>query len=420
MKKVIIIIIALAAILGCIAYFIFYTENKNNLIVISAEPVKIGSIANIVTATGTIEPIQQVEVGTQVSGEVKKVYVDYNSQVKAGQLIAEIDKTNLKVSVEESKTSYEKALNEVNYIRKTYERQKALYDENLISQADFDEIEYRYNNAKSSLTQAKASLDKAKTNLSYADIFSPVDGVVLSKSIEEGQTVAASFNTPTLFTIAQDLTKMQVEADIDEADIGQIKVGQRVSFTVDAFQNDIFEGKVTQVRLDPQVTSNVVTYTVIIEADNTDLKLMPGLTATVSIYTLEINNVLTIPEGALNYRITPDMMQKYYAQIKEKIELPQETQSLNGEKMSPKSDNSGEKEVNKKHNGKNFVWVLSNKKLERKMVSVGECDEINYQVISGLSENDSVVTNIKSVNKKDAATTKSPFMPGRPGGNRKR
>ncbi len=414
MKKLkLILILLLLAAVGVAVYFIFFSENKNSVVVVSAQPATMGSIANVVTATGTIEPIQQVEVGTQVSGEVKKVYVDYNSQVKAGQLIAELDKTNLKVSVSEAQISYEKALNELNYIKKNYERQKSLYADKLISEADFDEISYKYNNAKSSLTQSKASLDKAKTNLGYADIYSPVDGVVLSKSIEEGQTVAASFNTPTLFTIAQDLTKMQVEADIDEADIGQIKVGQRVTFTVDAFQNDVFNGKVVQVRLDPKVTSNVVTYTVIIEADNPDLKLMPGLTATVSIYTLEISNVLTIPESALNYRIDFELLEKYYAQngVKmERPEMPKDSASFKKRSKGEKPDKRG-----------NFVWVISNKKLERKPVTIGESDEINYQVISGLSENDSVVTSLKSVTKKDLAQAKSPFMqqrPNRGGGNR--
>ncbi|MBP5725024.1 MAG: efflux RND transporter periplasmic adaptor subunit [Bacteroidales bacterium] len=414
MKKLkLILILLLLVAAGVAVYFIFFSENKNSVVVVSAQPATMGSIANVVTATGTIEPIQQVEVGTQVSGEVKKVYVDYNSQVKAGQLIAELDKTNLKVSVSEAQISYEKALNELNYIKKNYERQKSLYADKLISEADFDEISYKYNNAKSSLTQSKASLDKAKTNLGYADIYSPVDGVVLSKSIEEGQTVAASFNTPTLFTIAQDLTKMQVEADIDEADIGQIKVGQRVTFTVDAFQNDVFNGKVVQVRLDPKVTSNVVTYTVIIEADNPDLKLMPGLTATVSIYTLEISNVLTIPESALNYRIDFELLEKYYAQngVKmERPEMPKDSASFKKRSKGEKPDKRG-----------NFVWVISNKKLERKPVTIGESDEINYQVVSGLSENDSVVTSLKSVTKKDLAQAKSPFMqqrPNRGGGNR--
>ena len=414
MKKLkFILILLLLAAAGVAAYFLFFSESKNSVVVVSAQPAKMGSIANVVTATGTIEPIQQVEVGTQVSGEVKKVYVDYNSQVKAGQLIAELDKTNLKVSVSEAQISYEKALNELNYIKKNYERQKSLYADKLISEADFDEISYKYNNAKSSLTQSKASLDKAKTNLGYADIYSPVDGVVLSKSIEEGQTVAASFNTPTLFTIAQDLTKMQVEADIDEADIGQIKVGQRVTFTVDAFQNDVFNGKVVQVRLDPKVTSNVVTYTVIIEADNPDLKLMPGLTATVSIYTLEISNVLTIPESALNYKIDFELLEKYYAQngVKmERPEMPKDSASFKKRSKGEKPDKRG-----------NFVWVISDKKLERKPVTIGESDEINYQVISGLSENDSVVTSLKSVTKKDLTQAKSPFMqqrPNRGGGNR--
>lgn len=419
LKIIIPIILLIAA--GVAAYFIFFSGSKNTVIVVSAQTAKMGSIANVVTATGTIEPIQQVEVGTQVSGEVKKVYVDYNSQVTAGQLIAELDKTNLKATVAESQTSYERALNELNYIKKNYERQKTLFEDKLISQSEFDEIEYKYNNAKCSLTQAKASLDKAKTNLSYADIYSPVDGVVLSKSIEEGQTVAASFSTPTLFTIAQDLTKMQVEADIDEADIGQIKEGQRVTFTVDAFQNDVFDGKVTQVRLDPTVTSNVVTYTVIIEADNSNLKLMPGLTATVSIYTLEINNVLTVPEGALNYRIEPDLIQKYYAQNGVKMERPEKPKEGVKPEMA-KSDSTQKKAKSFDNNG-DFVWVIANQKLERRQVKTGASDEINYQIVSGISETDSIVTSMKSVTKKDMAKASSPFMQGpmgkRPGGGKR-
>lgn len=406
-KKIIIIVLTLIAIA---AYFLFFTSDKNNTVVVSTSPAKIGSISKVVTATGTIEPTQQVEVGTQVSGEVKKIYVDYNSQVKQGQIIAEIDKTNLRATVAEAQTSYERALNELDYIKKNYERQKTLYNDKLISDADFEEISYKYNNAKSSLTQAKASLDKAKTNLSYADIYSPVDGVVLSKSIEEGQTVAASFNTPTLFTIAQDLTKMQVEADVDEADIGQIKEGQRVTFTVDAFQEDVFNGKVTQVRLDPTVTSNVVTYTVIIEADNSKLKLMPGLTATVTIYTLEIADALTIPEGALNYEISPDLLRKYAEQNEQA--LTQDIPTRKPDSVRPQKRDRQEKQGD-------FVWVLSNKKLERRPVTKGANDEINYQILSGLSENDSVVTNMKTVTKKEEANTQSPFMQGPPGGKRR-
>ena len=408
-KKIIIIVIALIAIATAI-YFLFFATDNNNKVIVTTSTAKIGNIAKVVTATGTIEPTQQVEVGTQVSGEVKKIYVDYNSQVKQGHIIAEIDKTNLRATVAEAQTTYERALNELDYIKKNYERQKTLYNEKLISDADFEAITYQYNNAKSSLTQAKASLDKAKTNLSYADIYSPVDGVVLSKSIEEGQTVAASFNTPTLFTIAQDLTKMQVEADVDEADIGQIKEGQRVTFTVDAFQDDIFNGKVTQVRLDPTVTSNVVTYTVIIEADNSKLKLMPGLTATVTIYTKEIANVLTIPEGALNYEISHDLLQKY---------AEQNGQTFTQENSTRKPDSTGPQKIRRQEKQGDYVWVLSNKKIKRQPVIKGASDEIHYQILSGLSENDSVVTNIKTITKKEAANTQSPFMQGPPGSKRR-
>lgn len=402
-KGKLILILGIFLALGAAAYFFFFAKGKKETIVMTADVVKKGSIANIVTATGTIEPIQQVEVGTQVSGEVKKVYVDYNSQVKEGQLIAELDKTNLKASVEEAQTSYERALNELNYNKKNYERQKALFDDDLISQAEYDEVLYKYTNSKCSLTQAKASLDKAKTNLSYADIYSPVDGVVLSKSIEEGQTVAASFSTPTLFTIAQDLTKMQVEADIDEADIGQIKEGQRVSFTVDAYQNDVFDGKITQVRLDPKVTSNVVTYTVIIEANNPDLKLMPGLTATVSIYTLEINDVLTVPDGAVNYELPFDLLRKYNEQNNIKMEKPErQNHEGNFEGKAPRDGKKGRKG--------DFVWVVVDKKIERRKVEIGNRDEISCQIVSGLSEGDSVLVSLKTASDKDMPKGKSPFM----------
>lgn len=411
-KGKLILIICILLALGAVAYFFFFAKGTKETIVVSADVVKKGSIANVVTATGTIEPIQQVEVGTQVSGEVKKVYVDYNSQVKEGQLIAELDKTNLKASVEEAQTSYERALNELNYNKKNYERQKTLFDDGLISQADYDEVVYKYTSSKCSLTQAKASLDKAKTNLSYADIYSPVDGVVLSKSIEEGQTVAASFSTPTLFTIAQDLTKMQVEADIDEADIGQIKEGQRVTFTVDAYQNDVFDGKITQVRLDPKVTSNVVTYTVIIEANNPNLKLMPGLTATVSIYTLEVNDVVTIPEGALNYELSFDLLKKYYDQNKIKMEKPEHPNREGGfeGKMSEE-----------RKNGKkgDFVWVIVDKKIERRKVEIGNSDEISCQIISGLNEGDSVLVSLRTASDKELLKAKSPFMQQRPGQKRR-
>ncbi|MEC8682795.1 MAG: efflux RND transporter periplasmic adaptor subunit, partial [Bacteroidota bacterium] len=296
--------IILAVILVCIIAgvgYAFFGADSGTTITAETTTVTKGKVATMVTATGTIEPLTEVEVGTQVSGEVEKIYVDYNSTVTKGQLLAELDKTNLIAALQQANASYSNAVTQRDYYNKIYSRQKKLYEEEVISQADFDDAEYNFNNSKISVTQALSDLQKAKTNLSYADIYSPIDGVVLSKEVDEGQTVAASFETPTLFTIAKDLKEMQVEADVDEADIGNVAEGQRVSFTVDAYQGETFTGTITQVRLDPTEEESVITYTVVIKADNPDLKLKPGLTATVSIYTLELDDVLTTEAKAVNF-----------------------------------------------------------------------------------------------------------------------
>lgn len=263
--------------------------------------VEKGDISTTVTATGTIEPVTKVEVGTQVSGIVAKIYVDYNSEVKAGQVIAELDRTNLISTLESQRANLNSAESSLAYQKANYDRQKGLFDKGLISANDFEQARLNYVQAQQQVVSARQSVKRAETDLGYATITSPINGVVLSKAVEEGQTVAASFSTPTLFTIAQDLTDMRVIADIDEADIGEVKEGQRVSFTVDAFPADIFNGLVTQVRQQATTESNVVTYEVVISAPNADLKLKPGLTANVTIYTLEKNNVLTVSAKALRF-----------------------------------------------------------------------------------------------------------------------
>ncbi|WP_423999954.1 efflux RND transporter periplasmic adaptor subunit [Maribacter sp. IgM3_T14_3] len=367
---------------------------------------KKGDVTTMVTATGTIEPINQVDVGTQVSGVVEKVYVDYNSVVKEGQLIAELDKTNLKASTTQAQASYDNAISQRNYLQTIYERQKSLYDNQVISKSDFDDAVYNYETAKGTVTQRLSDLQQAKTNLGYANIYSPIDGVVLSRDIDEGQTVAASYSTPTLFTIAQDLQEMQVEADVDEADIGVVKEGQRVSFTVDAYQGQEFEGEVTQVRLDPTITSNVVTYTVVIKADNPDLKLKPGLTATISIYTLELKDVLSVEAKAINFKPTPPEMMAYNEQEKLTVERPN-----NGPRTTDEED------VTK-------VWVLeSNGAITPKEVKLGASDGVNVQILSGINEGDKLVYSLKSETTQSGVsaggTEESPFMPQRPGGKKK-
>ena len=268
------------------------------------------NIQTSITATGTIEPVTSVTVGTQVSGIVSHLYVDYNSVVKKGQVIAELDRTNLISELNTAKANLSSAQSSLNYQLSNYNRYKELHEKGLVSADEFESARLQYLQAKEQVNTSKESVQKAQTNLGYATITSPIDGVILSKSVEEGQTVAASFNTPELFVIAQDLTNMRVIADIDEADIGGVKEGQRVSFTVDAFPDDHFEGQVTQVRQQATTESNVVTYEVVISAPNNDLKLKPGLTANVTIFTLEKNDVLAAPAKALRFQPNEAFLQK--------------------------------------------------------------------------------------------------------------
>ena len=388
-RKITYIIIAVSAV-ALAAFLISRCSHKNRKTetVYETEAVTTGSIGKTITATGTVEPISKVEVGTQVSGNIAKIYVDYNSVVKKGQLIAELDRTNLRSELNMQENSLASAENEMNYQKKNYERTKQLYEQHLVSDAEYEESEYRYKTSVYTYNRAKESVATAKTNLGYSYIYSPIDGVILSKSVEEGQTVAASFSTPTLFTIANDLSKMQVVANVDEADIGQVKVGQPVSFTVDAFPDETFEGTVTQIRLEAQVNSNVVTYEVVIEAPNPDLKLMPGLTANISIYVLKIDDVLLLPAKALHYR------------------------------TDAKGHGTSEEGVHR-------IWVLENGKPQPKRITLGANDGIHYQVTEGLKQGDKVVVGesasagTATEASSDNNAKQSPFMPGPPGSKKK-
>jgi len=293
-----------------IAWFLLKGGKKEEKVSFETAKVEKKSIHTSITATGTIEPVTSVTVGTQVSGIVAKLYVDYNSIVKKGQVIAELDKTNLISELNTAKANLASSQSTATYQLANYNRYKTLYDKGLVSADEFENAQLSYQKAREDVNAKRESVRKAETNLGYATITSPIDGVVLSKSVEEGQTVAASFNTPELFKIAQDLTDMRVIADIDEADIGGVKEGQRVSFTVDAFPDDHFEGRVTQVRQQATTESNVVTYEVVISAPNEDLKLMPGLTASVTIYTMEKNDVLVVPSKALRFMPNEAFLEK--------------------------------------------------------------------------------------------------------------
>lgn len=275
---------------------------------VSTTAVEHGDLNTTVTATGTIEPVTSVDVGTQVSGIVSHLYVDYNSTVKAGQVIAELDTKNLMAELRNAKANLGNAQSNYNYQKRNFERYKNLYEKGLISTNDYEQAELSFLQAQQQVAMQRESVNRAETNLAYATITSPIDGVVLSKEVEEGQTVASSFNTPTLFKIAQDLTQMRVIAKVDEADIGNVKEGQRVTFTVDAFPADLFEGSVTQVRQEPTTESNVVTYEVVINAPNEDLKLKPGLTASVNIFTMEVPNVDYVANKALRFTPNEEML----------------------------------------------------------------------------------------------------------------
>ncbi len=390
MKKIVTIIIVIAVIVG--AFFFFRSGDKKETAYETVE-LKRGSINNTVTATGTIEPITKVDVGTQVSGTISNIYVDYNSVVKKGQLLAELDRKLLEAELNSEMANLKSSKSEFEYQEKNFNRLQMLHEKNLISDTEYEEALYQYEKAQQAYEKAQATLVKAKSNLEYATIYSPIDGVVLSREVEEGQTVAASFETPTMFTIANDLRKMQVIADVDEADIGQVLEGQRVTFTVDAFPDDTFEGNVTQVRLNPTTESNVVTYEVVIDAPNPELKLKPGLTANITVYTMEKENILLAPLKA--FRFTPPTNP-------EDPQVPQAPQAGKGEKV---------------------VWLQTAEGIVPKVIKVGVNDGIYSEVKGGIQEGARLIVGVqrsKNIATPDGGGESNPFMPPRPGEKKKK
>ncbi len=354
----------------------------------STSPVEKQNISTSITATGTIEPVTEVEVGTQVSGIIDRIYVDYNSEVHRGQVIAELDKTNLLSELASSQSNLSNAQSSLNYQSANYKRYKTLYDKGLVSANDYENAKLSYEQALQQVKVQQQNVQKAQTNLGYATITSPIDGVVLSKEVEEGQTVASAMTTPTLFIIAQDLTDMRVIADIDEADIGGVKEGQRVTFTVDAFPDDTFEGAVTQVRQQATTESNVVTYEVVISAPNDQLKLKPGLTANVTIYTLEKNGVLAVPARAL--RFTPNEALLQEGETVEDVEAPFK------------------------------VWTKEGNVFKAHKVEVGTSNGMLTEIVSGVAAGTEVLTDFEIIGGEEEQaeeTTSNPFMP-RPRNNR--
>ena len=386
------LVVAVVIIVAIVAWALSGSK-KEEQISFETAAVAPANIMNSITATGTIEPVTSVTVGTQVSGIVSKLYVDYNSVVKKGQVIAELDKTNLMCQLNSAKTQLATAQSQLNYQTTNFNRYKTLYQKGLVAADDFDSAKLSYTQAKEQVAAAKEEVQRAQTNLGYATITSPIDGIVLSKSVEEGQTVAASFSTPELFTIAQDLTNMQVVADVDEADIGDVKEGERVSFTVDAYPDDTFEGTVKQVRQEATTTNNVVTYEVVISAPNADLKLKPGLTANVTIYTAERKGVLSVQSKALRF--------------------------------TPQKETVGKmKIVDQTGNAKNKVWTIEGNSIVAHNVNIGMTDGTNTQILNGISAGVKVVTGLNVTGgeqddaQPNASSERSPFAPG-PRGKKK-
>ncbi len=357
-KKKIIILVLIALLLAVGATFIFCKKGEK-LITFQTAQVEPGDIATTITATGTIEPVKTVDVGTQVSGIVTRLYVDYNSVVKRGQIIAELDRTNLLSDLSTAQTRLRSAQIELDYQKKNYSRYAELHQKELISTSEYDVALENYRKAQESVRIAQQDVARAKTNLGYATVYSPIDGVVISKSVEEGQTVASSFSTPSIVKIARDLTDMQCIAKVDEADIGEVREGQRVTFTVDAHPDDVFSGTVKQVRQNPVTTNNVVTYEVVISAPNADLKLKPGLTASITIYTLERSGVMSVPSAALRF--------------------------------TPEASIFGNKYVIKDTTAEHKLWTLDGNVLTAHKVEIGATDGIRTEVIGSMKEGTTVV-----------------------------
>ncbi|MDR2804147.1 MAG: efflux RND transporter periplasmic adaptor subunit [Dysgonamonadaceae bacterium] len=390
MKKKKVIIISVIVVVALILILFLVKGKRQAALQLNTAQVKEETVENTVTATGYVQPVDQVEVGTQVSGVIEKIFVDYNSQVKKGQLLAEIDKSTLSERLVQAQASLTSAESDLKYAQQNFDRVKQLYDVKAATEVAYEEAVNRLAQGETALANAKANLHQAQVNLSYAEIYSPIDGIILDRSVEQGQTVAASFNTPTLFTIANDLTKMQVEADVDEADIGRVRLGQRVRFSVDAYSEDTFGGVVDQIRLQPTVTNNVVTYTVIIQAPNPDEKLYPGMTANITIVT-ESETGLVVPAEALYFGPSPEV----FVHFKMKPSTPAP------EQMSDFTSKT--------------VWVQTPDSMTLRKIQTGLSDGIHTIVKEGLKPNDTVILSViagtQGISEKPAT---NPLMPQPP------
>jgi len=435
MKKKTLIITGSIVVLLAVAFLVVKKiTKKEEKVTFDTVKVERGKISNNVTATGTIQAVKSVSVGTQVSGIIQKIFVDFNDKVKKGQVLAKLDETPNRSQLDQAQANLDQAQAQFDYQKATFERLKALYEKNLIAKADYDQALFNYENSKAAITNSKSALTRAKVNLDYCTITSPIDGVVLNRAVEEGQTVASSFSTPTLFTIVNDLTQMQVQTSVDEADIGKIRIGQRVEFNVDAYRDVKFEGSVSQVRLQPVTTNNVVTYVVILNAPNPDKKLMPGMTATATIFVDEKDNTLFLSGKAFRFTPTIAYLQKMRAEF-QKRRAENETanagsrgqqnqgqagsnlQSSNGPAANGMQSAGGYSQSGSASNGGGFnaaslpsdmkrVWIRTDKGGIRPLiVKTGIDNGTNIEVLSGLNEGEEVVISMTDGSTKAAAAT---------------
>ncbi|SIO09769.1 efflux RND transporter periplasmic adaptor subunit [Chitinophaga niabensis] len=396
-KGIITIVLILVAV---VAIWYFFIRKKEVPISFETAQPEYGHIATTVTATGTLRPVDTVAVGTQVSGTIKHLYVDYNTQVKKGQLLAELDKSLFQAQVDQFRANLQVMKSNLEYQQNNFSRQEMLYKQGVIAKADYDLAYNQINQAKANVASVNAQLQTALKNFSFTEIYSPIDGVVLNRNVSLGQTVAASFNTPTLFVIAKDIAHMQVETSVDEADIGNVADSQRVTFTVDAYLDDVFDGKVQEIRLSPYVSSNVVTYNTIINASNAAMKLKPGMTANVTIFTAEKDTALLLPVKALKFRPDSTGLKDYVM-------------------VSAVHKNPTKDKPKQRAGSSNYVWVIRGDTLLQKHIRTGLNDNTHIEVLSGLTPQDVVVMAMNGSSDPAAAGgTGSPFMP-RMGGRRR-
>lgn len=434
-------------VIAAIALWMLLGKKKAAAVEWRTAKVEKGDIRVTVRASGTLNAVTTVQVGTQVSGIIKKIYVDFNSEVKEGQVIALLDTTLLVQTVEDARAALHRNEIQANQAKRDWERTKLLFEQKVVAQADYDLALSTYETAETNATSAKAALNRAMINLRYATIIAPISGVVVSRAVDVGQTVAASFSTPTMFTIANDLTKMQVQANIDEGDIGKIEVGQEVSFTVDAYPELTFSGTVRQVRLQPVTTQNVVNYTVIIDVPNPDLKLLPGMTANITVLVQEVKDVLKVPATALRFtppqeyvdaamKGAPDSLRQRRGmrsgdgpgsrQVGSRggsLTSRESGSRLAGSTPQPTGNSQGSSgSMQPRREGFGMIWIKTGDSLKPRRVRTGISDGLNTEIKGRIKEGDEVVVSMTNNQTSQTSTqqqTQNPFVPQAPrGGSR--